>query len=419
MSPVLLNSRLTRRSLAVIVSLLFVLSLTVAVQAGEVKGVGIFTSRSTDGGATRSVAATNSAGLLLRFQSPTAQARTLDLPHAGSARVLNPQTTYVVTNTDDSGVGSLRAAIDSANGQAGADTITFNVSGTINLTSTLPYISDDVTIDGSGQSITLDGSSSNGALVVLSVAKVTVNALTIVNSIGSGILSQGGLTVTNSTFNGNSGWSYNGGGINNNLGGTLIVMNSTFSNNSADGAGGGIYNKDGTLIVINSTFSNNSAYWGGGIDNGGTLIVTNSTFSGNSAGNSGGGIFDNTFTPTTLHNTILLKGTSGDNCYSNTSDPFIADAHNLADDNTCGSARQRTSAQIHLGALALNGSSNGTKTSALLFYSAAINTGDDAVCPATDQRGFSRPAGTHCDVGAYEYQDSVYYINLPLVLKNF
>ena len=393
MSHVLLNNRLTRRSLAVIVSLLFVLSVTVAAEAGGVKGVGIFTSRSTYGGATGSVAATNSAGWFLRFQSPPAQARTIDLPHAGLARVLNPQATYVVTNTDDNGVGSLRAAIDSANGQAGADTITFNVSGAINLTSTLPYISDDVTIDGSGQSITLDGSSSNGALVVLSVAKVTVNALTIVNSIGSGILSQGGLTVTNSTFNGNSGWSYNGGGINNNLGGTLIVMN--------------------------STFSNNSAYWGGGIDNGGTLIVTNSTFSGNSAGNSGGGIFDNTFTPTTLHNTILLKGTSGDNCYSNTSDPFIADAHNLADDNTCCSARQRTSAQIHLGALALNGSSNGTKTSALLFYSAAINTGDDAVCPATDQRGFSRPAGTHCDVGAYEYQDSVYYINLPLVLKNF
>jgi hypothetical protein len=41
------------------------------------------------------------------------------------------------------------------------------------------------------------------------------------------------------------------------------------------------------------------------------------------------------------------------------------------------------------------------------------------VCPATDQRGFSRSVGTHCDVGAYEYQSSVYYINLPLVLKNF
>ena len=418
MSSVLLNSRLTRRSLAVIVSLLLVLSVTVTAEAGGVKGVGIFTSRSTDGGATWSIAATNSAGLLLRFQSPTAQARTIDLPHAGSARVLNPQATYVVTNTDDSGVGSLRAAIDSANGQAGADTITFNVSGTINLTSTLPYISDDVTIDGSGQSITIDASSSNGVMVILSVAKVTVNALTIVNSIGSGILSQGALTVTNSTFNGNSGWSYNGGGINNNLGGTLIVMNSTFSNNSADGAGGGIYNKDGTLTVINSTFSNNSAYWGGGIEtDGGAQTIINSTFSGNSA-TFGGSLYDNTYTPTTLRNTIIVKGSSGVNCQSGI-DPFIADAHNLTDDNTCGGATQRTSAQIHLDALALNGNSGGTKTFALLFYSAAMNTGDDAVCPATDQRGFSRSVGMHCDVGAYEYQSSVYYINLPLVLKKF
>ena len=57
---------------------------------------------------------------------------------------------YTVSNTNDSGAGSLRAAILSANGNPGADTITFTVSGTITLTSgALPTISGQVEIDGS------------------------------------------------------------------------------------------------------------------------------------------------------------------------------------------------------------------------------------------------------------------------------
>jgi len=37
--------------------------------------------------------------------------------------------TFTVTNTNDSGAGSLREAILAANGAAGLDTIAFNVSG--------------------------------------------------------------------------------------------------------------------------------------------------------------------------------------------------------------------------------------------------------------------------------------------------
>lgn len=56
--------------------------------------------------------------------------------------------TYVVTNLNDSGAGSLRQAIINANANPGADTITFNVAGTINLVSALPAITGTVTIDG-------------------------------------------------------------------------------------------------------------------------------------------------------------------------------------------------------------------------------------------------------------------------------
>ena len=44
-----------------------------------------------------------------------------------------------------------------------------------------------------------------------------------------------------------------------------------------------------------------------------------------------------------------------------------------------------------------------TQTIPLLAGSSAIDTGNDAVCPATDQRGVTRPQGAHCDIGAYEY----------------
>ena len=80
--------------------------------------------------------------------------------------------TYTVTNTNDSGDGSLRAAIDNANTNPGADTITFSVSGIITLVTELPEITDDETIiDASSQwsgvwpdgspGITLDGTNLN------------------------------------------------------------------------------------------------------------------------------------------------------------------------------------------------------------------------------------------------------------------
>src|SRR5207253_6892986 len=57
--------------------------------------------------------------------------------------------TFPVTNTNDSGGGSLRDAIASANAAPGADTITFGVTGTISVTSgPLPAVTDPVVIDG-------------------------------------------------------------------------------------------------------------------------------------------------------------------------------------------------------------------------------------------------------------------------------
>jgi hypothetical protein len=87
----------------------------------------------------------------------------------------------------------LREAINSANEAAsgtgnctpgtGTDTIQFSLSGTITLSSALPAIanssSGSLTIDGSGQAITLDGASRYRVMEVNPGAKLTVNNLTI------------------------------------------------------------------------------------------------------------------------------------------------------------------------------------------------------------------------------------------------
>src|SRR3954470_23547699 len=71
--------------------------------------------------------------------------------------------TYTVSNTLDTGPGSLRQAILDANSHAGSDTIAFNIPGTgvrtITPATELPAITSPVTIDG----YTQPGASANTA----------------------------------------------------------------------------------------------------------------------------------------------------------------------------------------------------------------------------------------------------------------
>ena len=122
---------------------------------------------------------------------------------------------------------------------------------------------------------------------------------------GGGIYnSYGTLTVDHSTLSGNSS-GFEGGGIENF--GTLIVNSSVFSGNSSSNQGGAVYNRGGSMTVEGSSFNGNSTvYYGAGILNDAILTVDNSTFSGNTAG-FGAGIFNNPIGSGTLRDVTFTS----------------------------------------------------------------------------------------------------------------
>ncbi|NND83081.1 MAG: hypothetical protein HKN50_11685 [Gammaproteobacteria bacterium] len=234
------------------------------------------------------------------------------------------------------------------------------------------------------------------------------------------------LMLTNSTVSGNSA-SGDGGGIYARKFSSVGLTNSTVSGNSAS-SGGGIFAEFSTMTLTNSTVSNNLArVYGGGISTvGGSGIfdrsivsLTNSTLSGNSAGDHGGGIrIDKT--RIYMYNNIVagnfdsgsaaeMSGTAssafnssgnlfGDSSNSNASAfgfPFPGYGNVTATSN----GTLPTSLTSIINPLASNGGP--TKTHALPGGSPAINSGDNGLCPAKDQRGESRSDG-ECDIGAYE-----------------
>ena len=123
--------------------------------------------------------------------------------------------TITVANLGDTGAGTLRAAIEQANLDAGLDTITFapSVTGTITLATALPDLSANVVIAGPGisdLSVARSGQPGTPAFRIFTVAagvEATVSRLTISGGLedsGGGISNSGTLTVTDCTLSGNS-----------------------------------------------------------------------------------------------------------------------------------------------------------------------------------------------------------------------
>ena len=193
--------------------------------------------------------------------------------------------TFTVTNTADSGAGSLRAAITSANSTTGVDSIAFSgTSGVITLVSSPPAISDDVSIIGPGSStLTVSGNAQVRILTVTANKRVTISKLQFANgksnsSPGAAIANAGILVITDCVFSSNtvlsnSGDGY-GGAISNT--GNLTVLTSQFSNNAAQGVdgyspgfsgsgyGGAVHSAVGPLQIESCDFTTNNAFGGSG-----------------------------------------------------------------------------------------------------------------------------------------------------------
>jgi len=353
---------------------------------------------------------------------------------------------------------------DTTSGECGAgtgiDTITFSgaaASGTVTLLSSLPDITDTdkLTIDG-GTDITIDGVGGH-ILNVASSASLELTNLVITNAQNSttdgGALSIGtGATViiSNSTLSNNKAVSKFGGAINIGSGSTVNISNSTFSGNSADVSGlgglalggGAIQNRGGTVTITGSTFSGNSVKGDAGADGGaihsdtGTLNITNSTFKGNlindaNSGSSGGAIRTTNTAVTITHTTLstndsgeapsgavsiiggsatlvnnIIWGSTNNNgsgtgydCATNIS--LTGDSGNLIGNNSslpCGTPL--LTSNPGLGTLQNNG---GPTSTMAITSGVALNAVACASGVTTDQRGVSRPKGTNCEIGAYEF----------------
>lgn len=296
---------------------------------------------------------------------------------------------------------------------------------------------------------------------------LTLNNLTIsagsTSDEGGGILARGFLTLNNSVVSGNTASA--GGGISGVLAGVGITNSAIIGNIAVSSGyaalGGGILGRLAPIEVINSTISGNKAIGGdstgaigGGITIFSTLNIENSTISGNSAiagsgaGASGGGvnvieeqsfiafgIRNSTITGNTasggsggsgrgggistgqaegprglLRNTIVsgnaadvgpeiagIFGSTGYDLFGNNGDAGVYGFTPASSDIVPNVALKQI-----LGPLKNNGGP--TATHALVPGSPAI----DAVpvnedCPATDQRGITRPQGAACDIGAFEF----------------
>ncbi|HSF11045.1 MAG TPA: DUF4347 domain-containing protein [Nitrospirales bacterium] len=211
--------------------------------------------------------------------------------------------TYTVTNTNDSGAGSLRQAITDANANVGSDTINFSIAGagphTISLSSALPTITGAVLIDGWSEPdfagtpvVRIDGTSAGAGVDGLTFSGTsdgsTVRGLMITTFSRDGILIQSGAdnitvvgnwigtTGTGSTGVGNGDDGIEIAGSNAIIGGTGANDRNVITNSGDEGitiVGSGV---TGHLIQGNYIGLDPDGSTGGGNTDVGIAIITGS-----------------------------------------------------------------------------------------------------------------------------------------------
>ena len=181
--------------------------------------------------------------------------------------------TFVVTNTSDSGAGSLRSAIAQANASSttAPNTVTFapSVTGTILLTSGQIQISGPISINGPGADVLTVNGNANGR--IFSVYVTAPSCPTLDNNGADFTASISGLTLTNAYRE----TSAAGGAI---YSQHSLSLDSVIVSNSIAASGAGVYfdvqYPNQALSITNSQITNNIAkplsalpgtHWGAGV----------------------------------------------------------------------------------------------------------------------------------------------------------
>jgi CSLREA domain-containing protein/uncharacterized repeat protein (TIGR01451 family) len=376
------------------------------------------------------------------------------LPAGGQAA------TFTVNTTDDTSVAggcttepacSLRDAITAANGSGDPEDVVVVPAGNYSISSGELTVSgaDSVIVRGAGARKTVIDAHQTSRVFKLTADLNVLEGLTVTGGStsvldgefpagdGGGILAfeageavLRGLNVTGNVA------TQNGGGVSappeSSERSAVTIVDSTISGNkvtggAAEALGGGVYAL-GKFSMTNSTVFGNSAETAGAgaVQGGGVLLaidpnsteasegtIVNSTIAGNSVGTAGvaGGLAVYNPAPMTGGSaTLQVKNTivAGNTAPTGQSDcalvAMVTSDHNLSGDGSCmfTDAGSKQSTDPLLGGLGDNGGE--TDTLALQAGSPAIDAGTDDGCPATDQRGVSRPQGPSCDVGAFELE---------------
>jgi len=300
---------------------------------------------------------------------------------------------FVVTSGADSGPGTLRAAVEAANVNFEADTITFDVSlSTVELTTGAISITEalGLAIDGAG-GVTVTAVSTQRHFKVIGSSKQGIAFRNLAIALGGGVSAQAQAAVSfeSCTFSKNEG------------GAAYALANSSITFDNCALVDSGVAVAASHLTMRNTTVTSTASSSDNEVEllNASTAKLTNCTIAGDAASGGSGGVSVGSPSESAavqVDSSILgyLSVDSGSSALG---------SHNLVRSLSGKLSGTANLVGIDPGLLPLGNYGGPTPTLALRYNSPAINAGSNPLALATDQRGLPReqPAGLP-DIGAAE-----------------
>ena len=320
---------------------------------------------------------------------------------------------FRVTNLNDDGAGSLRTALEEANGDTAADRILFKskLSGEISLQDGL-FIDEPVTVTGPGaRRVTVDANDDR-LLVVSDAGDTSISGLRLTNGHARPLSSNGGaitvattdLTLSRVQLAGNQ--ADNSGGAVGSFNSSLTIENSTLSGNDAANTAGAIYAFNSDVSIRSSTISGNDAenfggatYFAGDGAPYPEIEILNSTVTANSA-SYGGGLYDLSMPGPHEVRGSIVAGNDGALGADDLDDGTWAAAFSIVGDTGGATIDDNGGNLLNVDPKLKPLRNNGGPTDTHAFKKSPAKNKGPSDAPNSDQRGAPRKG--KADIGAYE-----------------